>query len=540
MGLFPWLWLSFAYIWQMRFQILHGREILDSDLAAEMVLANFLNKEHSILSKNWFYSTELRVFESQWFYRLGLLLFPNNWHMARVTATMLMVAIFAALVIIVGYMLGLGKYTPWAAGILLCPFGRFWLVFSLYGTYYLVYAGFSLITLIAVIGMYKSQKKLSIKDVGFCVLGVLAAFASGLNGIKQFILFFAPLMVSVTLVLIFSIFERGEKITGEKDLISVCSNEIKVFFISAVLTVINIAGYLVNSRIFKNIYSFTDFGETAWAMEPDKRLYDLLVDFVSLFGYEKGDKVLSIRGILSGAGLIFGVVLVIALLYMLRNLSKLEIKEKMIVLICGTTICLCMLIFCFVRLYQNYHWLYHQYYWLPVIPFLIYSLMFAIKRIIKYSGIRLKLVGSIVAVIGAVLITSISKNTMDHEINNPLVAYKGYTDATEFLMENNLINGYGMFWSCAVIRELSDGVIEMRNITNPDTFTIHEWLQEKEHALKDPEGEVFLIIDSSMVGEEYAKSGLLQGNNNKEIYSKDNVHIYLFESTESLKNAGAQ
>ena len=64
-GLFPWFWLGFAYLWQLRFQILYGKAILDSDLAAEMVLANLLNKEHSVISKEWYYSTELRVFESQ-------------------------------------------------------------------------------------------------------------------------------------------------------------------------------------------------------------------------------------------------------------------------------------------------------------------------------------------------------------------------------------------------------------------------------------------------------------------------------------------
>ena len=42
------------FFFHLRFQIFYGRAILDSDLAGEMVLANLLNKEHSIISKEWF------------------------------------------------------------------------------------------------------------------------------------------------------------------------------------------------------------------------------------------------------------------------------------------------------------------------------------------------------------------------------------------------------------------------------------------------------------------------------------------------------
>ena len=248
MGLFPWLWLVFAYFWEMVYQIIHGREVLDADLAAEMVLADLLNKEHSILSKEWIYSTELRVFESQWFYRLGLLIFPNNWHAARVFATMIMLAILAALVIITARMLGFKKLAPWAAAILMCPFGRFWLVYSTYGTYYLIYTGFSLMTVIAIAGICRKEKLFLPANIGFFVLGAFAGFASGLNGVKQTMFFFAPLMIATTLLLLAAFFERGEQIKKEKDIFSVCRKELSIFAVSAVFTLFNLAGFFLNSR----------------------------------------------------------------------------------------------------------------------------------------------------------------------------------------------------------------------------------------------------------------------------------------------------
>ena len=77
----PWLWMAAAYLFDLWYQLVPGKWIVDSDLASEMILSDLLNKEGSIISHNWFYSTELKVVNLQWFYRLGLLLFPDDWHL---------------------------------------------------------------------------------------------------------------------------------------------------------------------------------------------------------------------------------------------------------------------------------------------------------------------------------------------------------------------------------------------------------------------------------------------------------------------------
>lgn len=140
----PWLWLVAGYLYDIWYHIFPGKWILDSDLASEMVLANKLNMEHSILSADWFYSTELRVFHSQWFYRLGLLFFPDNWHRARILAVALMLTLLAFLIIYFCKMVGLEKYSVWCAAFMMWPFGNWYLVYGIYGTYYLIYIFFSL------------------------------------------------------------------------------------------------------------------------------------------------------------------------------------------------------------------------------------------------------------------------------------------------------------------------------------------------------------------------------------------------------------
>lgn len=162
--LIPWLWLAAGYIFDIWYHIFPGKWILDSDLAAEMVLANKLNEEHSILTADWFYSTELRVFQSQWFYRLGLLFFPGNWHRARIVAVALLLALFVFLLICFSRAIGLEKYGVWCAAFMIWPFGRWYLVYGIFGTYYIIYMLFSL-SVCAIL------MKLSTENLTACVGG---------------------------------------------------------------------------------------------------------------------------------------------------------------------------------------------------------------------------------------------------------------------------------------------------------------------------------------------------------------------------------
>ena len=532
-GVFPWVWLTVAFVRQMIFQIRFGKALLGSDLAAEMVLADLLNKEHSILSKNWYYSTELRVFESQWFYRIGLIISPNNWHVARLIATMIMLIIFVLLILMTAKMFGLQKYGPWAAAIMISPFGRMWLICGLYGTYYLIYSYFSLMTVIAVLGLCQSEKLISPKNIGYFILGLFASFASGLNGIKQLILFFSPLLIASFLLLVISLTDSKKEAGAEPEKF-IDRKEVKIFGISCIFSCINVVGYLINSRYLHQRYSFSEFGMTTWTSSPQNRMYDLILDFISLFGYEQGDKVLSVKGLLSGVGLLFGFLVIGIIVILTLRVKQLKTEERLLVLICASTLGFCLTIFCFIDLYQNY-------YWLPLIPFSVLAIMVFIKNTVEKTSLNLKTLSTLVAIAAAFLVFLVSENTLAHEKGNPTVI-SGFEDATEFLLERGLTQGYATLWSSDVIRELSSGKIETWSISSPDTYVLHKWLQEKDHFERDPQGEVFYIFSSDPreLGDNYVDTKMIQGDNCEEIYSKNNIHIYLYESAESFMNSGIQ
>ena len=135
--LFPWVWLVAAYCITMLVLCLHGRNYIDSDMSSEMVLANLLNQEGGLLSTNWWYSTELRVFCLQPFYRVGLLLFPHDWYAARMLGQGLCMLLLVAVYLYAWRGMGFRSSGAWSAGALVCPFGTWYLWYGPFGGYYL-------------------------------------------------------------------------------------------------------------------------------------------------------------------------------------------------------------------------------------------------------------------------------------------------------------------------------------------------------------------------------------------------------------------
>ena len=112
--------VAVLYLWNVFYQVWQGQNLLDSDMASEIILADVLNKNHAILTNEWIYSTELEIFSMQWIYRLGLILFPWNWHLVRTFATAVAMAIFALLIIFLFHSM---KKTKW--GFLAAMFAMF-------------------------------------------------------------------------------------------------------------------------------------------------------------------------------------------------------------------------------------------------------------------------------------------------------------------------------------------------------------------------------------------------------------------------------
>lgn len=517
--LLPLLWLAAGYIYDIWYHIVPGKWILDADLASEMVLANKLNQEHSILSTDWFYSTELRVFHSQWFYRLGLLLFPDNWHRARIVSVALMLILFAAIFIWFSSKVGLGKYGIWCAAFMMWPFGSWYLVYGIFGTYYIIYMFFSLAVLAILLKLSSGSSgsragKDWIRQLLLCVAGALLSFASGLNGIKQLMVFFVPLLAALVLFVYFEVIERRISSVGE--IRTVCGRELGMLVSGLLFTACNTVGYLINSSVLCKIYAFKEYGDIAWAVEPINDLHDVWFDFLKLYGFQREGKLISFQGIASALGLMLGAAVLVSIIRLCMRYKTLGGGVKVTLLITVSTLLINGLIYCLADID------YKQYHWLPLLPFGVVLLVAEIKT----ERFEMKHIRETFLVLIMTCVTVCSLSTVKRELQSPLMPIRyGYNEIADWLVEHELTQGYSTFWSAAVLREMSSGAIETWTIYNGSM--VYEWLQEKDHVTREPERPCFFLFDNRLGGDKGWYT-LLNDGSGELVYQDEFFEIYVY------------
>ncbi|MBP3736684.1 MAG: hypothetical protein J6I56_06650, partial [Lachnospiraceae bacterium] len=186
------LFTTYTYGW-------HGKCYLDSDQSSEMVLADFLNEiDGGLVTDSWYYSTEIRVIYVHLLYRILLPLFPS-WHAVRVVSVMVICIILANSIVYFGRKAGLKTGAVWLAGIYMYPFSGDYAYLILYGQSYVTYFIFCFIILGLILQWLKESDK-NRKIILFVILA-LVSFLSGLNGIRQLLVLFFPLLLASIVLL---------------------------------------------------------------------------------------------------------------------------------------------------------------------------------------------------------------------------------------------------------------------------------------------------------------------------------------------------
>lgn len=526
----PWVWMILGAMFDIWYEIVPGKWILDSDLASDMVLSNHLNQTHQIISKEWFYSSELTVFESQWFYRIGLIFSPDNWHVARVIAAVLIYIVFIAVLLFFAKSIGLGNYAPWLAAIMMWPFGRWYLVYGLYGNYYLIYMMFSMASTGIILRLCRLEQgcaatgKRKLKLILLYFAGLFCGIGSGLNGVKQTMVYFGPLFLTGAVLLFWAGYRK--KAVTLFELWDKCRAECLFALNAALFTAANVAGYLVNLKILSRLYSFDSYNYMVYLDERTYRLYDILMDFLRLFGYVSDVDVLSARGIASTLGLVFAAVFVISLVRMHRRFHELETGAQITVLSFDFAILLDAVVYCLMGYYKIY-------YWLPMLPFAVAVIVLELRT----ERIPMRYFRNWVLVGIALILPALSWGAVKAETERPLFSTHGYRELTDFLLENDLTEGYASFWNSAVLREMSSGRIQTWTLYNvSDNAVIYDWMQEKEKKETAPEGRCFLILNEERDGRA-EDSVLVRFGSGELIYEDGPLRVYEFETPEKIQQA---
>ena len=518
----PWLWMAAAYLFDLWYQLVPGKWIVDSDLASEMILSDLLNKEGTIISHNWFYSTELKVVNLQWFYRLGLLIFPNDWHLARTFGMAITLALFAAAMLFFVKCAGLGRAGLWMVGTLLWPFGQHYLVYAIYGGYYLVYTFFYMLVLALVLRSLNADKKhCALQWVLACVITAVA----GMNGVKQLMVFHAPLCLAAAILLVLALHSCGK--TDWKAALDVCRKEVRLLVASLVTAVAAAAGYFVSNAVLSRMYDFKSYNFIVWNRDEDWFTLDrILMDFFHEFGYENGSGVFHFGGIAAAVGLLLGCWMFFCIVRLLLRLDKLERNDKLLVLLLVAMLAVCGVAYTYFHEYYLYFWLMNMPVAIAVMAVEIKTEDFHILGARQLLGVGL-----------AVCFTLCAVSTVRQEQEHPYLAHKGLNTAAEWLVDNGYTQGYSTFWNGNAMTELTSGKLEVWTLQSLDRDDVPNWLQPKSHLTTDPE-HPFLLIDTEMDGPaENAK--LIQYGDCTEVYNDGRYVIYDFADADAL-HAAAQ
>lgn len=481
----PWVWLVLAYCITLGVLIVRGEGYIDSDMGGEMILADLLNQERDLLlSKNWGYSTEIRVFYLQLIYRITLLIFPHNWFAARMLGQAVWLLLLVLCMLYAGHTLGLRGCGVWAAAALICPFGSDHLLFSLLGGFYIPHMILMLLSFaLAIQFMQSFGKKLSIR-LALLFLLALVSFINGLGSIKGLMVIYLPMLMAAALALAFSIHSGPGPV-------SVCSAEFR-FLIGAVVSAASAAfGYLVNSVFLSAHYDFVNQNSLTWGKLDFNAFLDSIAGFLSLLGFPHGN-VMSIYGILGAFFFVIVAAVLFSIAFLLGNYRSLSFSIQLLLVTFLCSVLVQASIFSFTENILNGV---VSYWWLTTIP-MVFLLLQAAWQHFPFRFPAGKLLCAAAFMLCMVFVSIASTHTYFTSGSYRLVPEM--KPAEEWLLENGYREGYAVFWKANVLTEWSSGQLDVR-VVSGDTLDVtepHSWLEKHSHE-QPPKGKVFLLVTAS-------------------------------------------
>lgn len=456
--------------------------LINSDDSSEFILSKLLAEENRLITPNWFYSTELRVFNTQIVYAF-LFKFFNNWHKIRLVSEILL----ALTLVLSSYWLfsvfKLKKYAWVGILIMILPTSAHYFDIVLKGAYYYPHIVISILT-VAILVCRKNLKDKKLLSFVLLVALCLLAFLSGLGGPRQILAIHLPLLVTEVILLILDCIEKyksGEKSIGLCVKAAVKDDSSSVVGITLAF-VFAIAGYVINMTFLHLYFVYFSYSINFRSFSIN-RLRDVIANYFMNFGYSDG-KFFSVNLIHNIICFVwFGLFVVSLVVGLRRKVRDLYFRFS---LLTTAAYLIYILPFLFTDIeFKDRHSLVLIWMTLPCIFFMFEEIRNKINM--RYIPVA--------AFCGLMLITSGCMYKTLSEKDDLVELRK----IAVFLTENGYKEGYATFWNGNVLTEYTNGYLDVwissdelnEGDTNDRTF---EWLQLKSHVYEHPEGKVFWIL----------------------------------------------
>ena len=466
------------------FSYKHGWQWINYDHSPEMVLGKLLADENTFVSRNWHYSTEIRliyqtIFTMPLFKLLGRY---ENWALIRALTILL-----NNLTLILSY-LYLAKQmkiqTKWiciTSLFIILPISIVYWNIVLFGGYYTLFIAqlFCCLGLFIRLAGHSDTVK---KPLAAFILFTALSFALGLQGIRSLLNVHIPLLIACVYL-----YSRSAR------------KKIFSLFLGCYGFIVCCIGFAAN-YLLHFWYSFSSFENkrltNLWA-EFLPKLGKSLVYLAGFFGLSSGSSLLSARGLFSIASIIGTFLLFWAVFRSFRhnriqnNSIDKPVEFQFITVFFIVSVIFNISVFIIVDegVFDRY-----------VIPFMVLYIPLA-AVLFEYTE---KIYGHLkrMALILGIVLFVFGQSYLNFQslaVENTNSARKGYV---KYLLDNQLEYGFSTFWNSNVTTELTNGKIEIAGLDpyglDPginNRFRIWSWLGPMKYFNPSyHSGESFLLL----------------------------------------------
>ena len=406
---------------------------------------------------------------------------------------------------------------------LLLPFSLQYASKILIATYYT----FDMFHTFLMAGLYLRCAKNLRKHHFVCSTVVLSllSFLAGLNGLRLIFFFHLP-AACLAIIVLFAVSTNCRRLC-----ILPPANAKRLLISSTSALFCACCGYLINTLILADIFTFMNFDSTAFQRVNIDRFLLIVDDFISCFGYTTGNSIFSPALFGAALCLCFTMLAIAAVAKSLRfaaaPVSCKDSEAKLITIFWFIGFLLLGLLLALTNTYYNSgnH--------LPLAVFIIPSVAgWFLEKTSHHSAYRIGLVSAVCIILVSSLYNYVhlckTDSTYELRVISEVMTDEGYSD------------GYSSFWHGPVITELTDGEIDMRvwdvdNNVNEvmDVSSVYPCLQTKFHETTVPEGKPFILF--SKFWNQHNLFSLGRWLRDEDIlFETDNFIIYGYESYSDL------
>ena len=490
---------------------------LDSDAASELVLARQLADEGGILTKNWLYGSELRVFYSQLLFA-PLFALLDNWSAVRMTGTAVMLLGLLLAFFFVCQEADCKRLFPLGAVLMLLPLSRIYFDVLFKFTYYLPHAIMGFLVPATVLCHTRRRAALAGRRSYLpLIVGVLLSFAVGLNGMRMLLTVFFPLLLSALLLL----WLNGATPTARKLLAG-----------NTAVAVSALLGCAANALFLSKAYSVLDVTGISFKSFSLSGMEKVLGGLITAYGYRPGEDVFSVSLLYSAqGGLLFGLSVFAAVWILLRRGSFSMGQQFVAGYYLSSLVALCLLYSLTDMTFTSRYMV--QTAVLGLLPILV---CFDQKELFGKAGRGIILGVTCVAL----LCGALHYNDMRKEDKT-----RAQRECARFLVDNGYTQGYASFWNGNVMTELSNGVLDIwvwdekcADLKDPDEIV--PFLQSKAHTSPPPDGRVFVLLSANEdcycgFAQNFSDDNIVFKTANYEIGALHEYIIYGFDSYDELR-----